>query len=120
MINFFKYHTNLEELYGYNVPYMIDHHGTKHWYLNGKIHREDGPACEGANGTKEWFLNGKIHREDGPAVEGSHGSKGWYLNGKCHRVDGPAVELYDGIKEWWLNNQKYSFEEWKEERKKYL
>jgi hypothetical protein len=31
--------------------------GTKEWYLNGKLHRVDGPAWEGANGTKEWWLN---------------------------------------------------------------
>ena len=33
--------------------------GTKYWYLNGKFHREDGPAIECANGTKYWFLNDK-------------------------------------------------------------
>jgi len=56
--------------------------GNKRWYLNGKIHREDGPAIEYANGTKEWYLNDKRHREDGPAVERADGSKFWYLNGK--------------------------------------
>ena len=34
------------------------------------------------NGSKEWCLNGKLHREDGPAVERADGSKSWYLNGK--------------------------------------
>jgi hypothetical protein len=43
--------------------------GTKQWWLNGKYHREDGPAIEHANGDKEWYLNGKRHREDGPACE---------------------------------------------------
>ena len=33
--------------------------GTKYWYLNGKLHREDGPACEWADGHKSWYLNGK-------------------------------------------------------------
>ena len=33
--------------------------GTKHWYLNGWLHREDGPAVEYVNGSKEWWLNGK-------------------------------------------------------------
>ena len=28
------------------------------WYLNGKLHREDGPAVERSNGDKEWWLNG--------------------------------------------------------------
>jgi len=43
--------------------------GNKHWYLNGKHHRTDGPAYECSNGSKEWYLNGSLHREDGPAVE---------------------------------------------------
>ena len=34
------------------------------------------------NGTKYWYLNGKLHREDGPAIEWSSGNKAWYLNGK--------------------------------------
>jgi hypothetical protein len=77
--------------------------GTKEWYLNGNLHRVDGPAYEGANGTRSWFLNGKLHREDGPAVEWADGSKGWYLDDRKHRVDGPACERADGSKAWWLN-----------------
>ena len=34
--------------------------GSKAWYLNGKLHREDGPAVEYSNGTKHWYLNGKL------------------------------------------------------------
>jgi hypothetical protein len=33
--------------------------GTREWHLNGKRHREDGPAIEYANGRRDWFLNGK-------------------------------------------------------------
>ena len=55
--------------------------GDKHWYLNGKRHREDGPAIEYSDGEKYWYLNGKLHREDGPAIEGHNGYKEWYLNG---------------------------------------
>jgi len=36
--------------------------GTKHWYLNGRLHREDGPAVEYANGDKCWYLNGKLDK----------------------------------------------------------
>jgi hypothetical protein len=36
---------------------------------------------EYADGSKEWYLNGKCHREDGPAVEYADGTKFWYLNG---------------------------------------
>jgi hypothetical protein len=56
--------------------------GRKEWYLNGKLHREDGPALEWANGDKEWWLNGEWHREDGPACECANGYKAWCLNGE--------------------------------------
>ena len=77
--------------------------GEKHWWLNGKLHRVDGPAREWADGAKEWYRNGKQHRVDGPAWEGANGSKVWYLNDKRHRVDGPAIEYSDGSKSWYLN-----------------
>jgi hypothetical protein len=32
---------------------------TKYWYLNDKLHREDGPAVEWDNGYKSWYLNNK-------------------------------------------------------------
>ena len=60
----------------------IDEFGSKEWRLNGKYHREDGPAVEYPGGTKQWWLNGKYHREDGPAVEYANGTKEWYLNGE--------------------------------------
>ena len=56
--------------------------GDKLWYLNGKLHREDGPAVERSNGHKEWFINGELHREDGPAIEYVDGTKKWWINGK--------------------------------------
>ena len=63
----------------------------------------------------EWFLNGKYHREDGPAVEYADGTKSWWLNGKRHRVDSPAIEYADGSKAWYLNGKEYSEEQWKKE-----
>ena len=42
---------------GYKVE--VDTNGTKCWYLNGKFHREDGPAVERTDGTKSWYLGGK-------------------------------------------------------------
>jgi hypothetical protein len=41
----------------------IGNDGDKEWYLNGKRHREDGPAVEWANGDKEWYLNDKKYTE---------------------------------------------------------
>ena len=54
---------------------------------------------ERANGTKYWYLNDKLHRENGlPAVEDVAGDNYWYLNDKLHREDGPAIERADGTK----------------------
>lgn len=58
----------------------IDQDGNIRWYLNGKYHREDGPAIERSNGDKEWWFQGKRHREDGPVFEGADGSREWWLN----------------------------------------
>ena len=63
------------------------------------------------DGVKRWTLNGKYHREDGPAVEYPDGSKVWYLHGKCHREDGPAIEEPSGSKEWYLNGKQVSWEQ---------
>ena len=46
----------------------INKFNTGRYYLNGKFHRENGPAVEREDGTSMWYLNGKLHREDGPAA----------------------------------------------------
>ena len=89
--------------------------GSKQWYMDGKLHRVDGPARVWPNGTKQWYFNGELHREDGPAWERADGSKTWCFNGKLHREDGPAWEGFEGRKEWWLNGKQFTQEEWKAE-----
>jgi len=84
----------------YTVRVYADGH--KAWYLNGELHREDGPAAECANGDKFWYLNGNLHREDGPAIEYASGKLGWYLNNKpCTEAEfkkkmAPAKEMTVG------------------------
>lgn len=34
--------------------------GSKRYYLNGIIHREDGPAVECVDGYKAYYLNGRL------------------------------------------------------------
>ena len=46
---------------GNGAECKIDADAYKVWYLNGNLHRTDGPAIECANGDKEWCLNGKYH-----------------------------------------------------------
>ena len=88
--------------------------GNKLWYLNDKLHREDGPAVERASGTKCWYLNGKYHREGGPAVQRATGTKQWFLNGLRHREDGPAIEWASGNKGWYLNGKYLTEKEYDE------
>ena len=87
--------------------------GNKYWYLNDKLHREDGPAVEWDDGDKWWYLNDERHREDGPAIECADGDKEWYLNDERHREDGPAIERASGYKAWYLNDEGMTQEEHK-------
>jgi hypothetical protein len=85
--------------------------GDRYWFLNGKLHREDGPAVESSITGRFWYLNGKRHREDGPALECADGTREWYLNGKLHRTDGPAIECADGTRFWYLHGNRVTEEE---------
>jgi hypothetical protein len=81
-----------------NVPPIIKGRNATYYYEhNTGIHR-----IVRKDGSKYWYLNGEVHREDGPAVECADGYKAWYLNGK-YREDGPAIEYADGSRYWWLN-----------------
>ena len=41
---------------------VYDYNGDKAWYLNGELHREDGPAVE-CVGDKYWYLNDTEYTE---------------------------------------------------------
>jgi hypothetical protein len=84
---------------------------TKWYNLEGKLHRENGPAIEWADGDKWYYINGKRHREDGPAIEHRDGAKWYYINGKLHREDGPAVEYAKGGKSYYINDEELTEEE---------
>jgi hypothetical protein len=104
-----KLHSVIPENYSGICEYS---NGDKEWYLNGQLHRDDGPAFESIYGDKWWYLNGKKHRDDGPAVELKNGGKYWFFNGQRHRIDGPAIEHFNGDKSWFLNGFNYPQEEW--------
>jgi hypothetical protein len=56
--------------------------GTKRYYKNYLLHREDGPAIEMMDGFKSYYFNGKLHREDGPAIYYSNNQYCWCLDDK--------------------------------------
>lgn len=72
--------------------------------IDQRLHPKDGSIVS-SNGTKKWYVNGELHRDDGPAVEYEDGSKSWYLNGNLHRENGPAIEYVNGHKEWYINGE---------------
>lgn len=47
------------------------------WWINGKKHRNDGPAVIYADGGEEWLLNGEFHRDNGPAINYVNGDHSW-------------------------------------------
>ena len=77
--------------------------GARHWYKNGKEHREGAPAAECFSGAEFWYQNGLLHRDDGgPAVVNIKGTQRWYQNGLLHRDDGgPAVVRANGDCVWY-------------------
>lgn len=51
-------------------------------YVNGILHRVDGPTIIWQDGQKEWYQNGKLHRINGPAIIEPDGKQWHYLDGQ--------------------------------------
>ena len=51
------------------------------------LDRKDGPALEWFDGSKHWYVDGRLHRLDGPAIENvDHNlrdsfNRRWYIDG---------------------------------------
>ena len=60
--------------------------GTKLWYLNGVLHRTDGPAIEYADGTKSWYLNDVKLTEQEHSIRTKKTST-IEINGRCFTVE---------------------------------
>lgn len=73
-------------------------------------HNEDGHAVMYFNGTRAWYLNGILHRIDGPALlfrtVGVYGSRTDF-----HIEDGPAITPFDDRHEWYVEGVEYTKEE---------
>lgn len=59
-------------------------YGIIRWYKNNLLHKEGEPATIDILNNKHWFIDGKLHREDGPAIERgniSSRSNRWFIQG---------------------------------------
>ena len=64
MSNTFQWCKDKTRLAIWDKPvFFVNRFGDKCWRLNGKTHRENGPAIEYANGDKCWYLNGYHYSE---------------------------------------------------------
>jgi len=105
---------------GYKVfEVKVDDDGSIEYRLNNRLHSlGDMPAVENKTGSKFWYKEGLLHRENGPACEYKNGEKVWYKENCCHRVDGPALVKADGSKFWYYNGARIycesqeEFEDW--------
>ena len=99
------------------------------YYLNGKCHRDDGPAYiryyEYINACvyyKQYYTNGVWNRINGPAVifyyeNGNLEHEHYYLNGTRHRDNGPAyIAYYPDGNVWYvyhyINGEVLTEDEW--------
>ena len=64
------------------------------YYLEGLLHREDGPAVVYDNGTQEWWVKGSRHRLDGPAI--------YYSENIVKKYGHISSRMY------WINGSNYS------------
>jgi hypothetical protein len=73
----------------------------KEWWVEGKCHRDGGPAVIRSDGTTGWYSRGLEHRDgDLPAVEGGGYDSWteWWVNGKLHRETGPARDPHNFVR----------------------
>jgi hypothetical protein len=89
--------------------------------MDGAKDKSSAPAkliCT-PDGTQRWYLDGQLHRDDGPAYEGIDGTKMWFRQNKMHREDGPALIQPDGREEFWLNGRNFSEKEFAHMQKRH-
>jgi hypothetical protein len=69
---------------------------------------------------KAWWVDGLLHREDGPAYTTTNGYEVWMVNGKPHRLDGPAFKFANGEKSWWIDGLDYLEDDWEYEKELWI
>ena len=53
------------------------------FWLDGQLHRTDGPALVTAEGDEHWYVEGRRHRADGPAIVTRNGAELFFVDGQA-------------------------------------
>jgi hypothetical protein len=65
------------------------------------------------NDRIEYHLNGRLHRDNGPAIIYNDGSEYWFQYDRLHNTNGPAIILPFGMKRYYINDKQYSLNDYK-------
>lgn len=95
--------------------------GAHVYWLDGQMHRTDGPAIVHMDritpqGYRQGFMrHGRPHRQDGPAIVDALGVEYYYQEGVLHRADGPAISSpHGGDDEYYLKGDPLTKEDWQD------
>lgn len=81
----------------------ITRSGSRFWYHNTKLHRDDGPASITYHPTLTTLIKYyKIGYTKSKKYKDCLMVHSWYHNGKRHRIDGPALIQSDGYVAYYL------------------
>ena len=96
----FKKYNTIENGIEYEIR---EYYGSTHWYRNGELDRESGPAKMLNTGSAEWYRNGKLHRLDGPALDRTNmGETYWFYHGELIECETQEeFERYLRLKAFW-------------------
>jgi hypothetical protein len=77
---------------------IIKEKGKTSYYLNGVLHRLDGPAIERIDGINDWYINGKLK---GLQLQDGNGPKfSYYMDRVCYSEENFKRKiLHDALQE---------------------
>jgi len=89
-MNLYKLHTKPEELNYFNDRIeMKNTDRIKEWFVNGGRYW----AEISDTGNKFWYMDGLLHREDGPAIIYTDGEERWWLHNTEYSEKGWKEEM---------------------------
>jgi len=76
------------------LEYFNEENYSMRWFLDGRLHREDGPAVIILTGKYIWSKKGIRYRPENPFLTSIISFEEWYLNGKYDDSRGHRREVF--------------------------